>query len=155
MEPDHKELLIGLLGSTYGEMKRLDDSIVGSSSTLKRRSDDVKQEITNFVKGAAQKPDVKILQMVQQQPPAQAVPTNLPVQPFVPPQPQVVAAPPVEVYKDDNQLEFDLDKVSRYDDVIAEIDRLDRKLNRIEEKLEQIYKIINTPKKKDPGLNGS
>ena len=53
MEPDHRELLIGLMGSTYGEMKKLDDSIIGSSSTLGRRSDKVKQEITNILKNVA------------------------------------------------------------------------------------------------------
>ena len=163
MEPNHKELLIGLLGSTYGEIKRLDDSIVGSSSTLTRRSDTVKQDLTNLVKGIAQKPDVQILQMVQ---PPQAIPTNPPIAPQVPQAPMVAPqAPPGAVnlpYNepvvnavDDSQLELELYKKAKYDDVIAEIDRLDRKLNRIEEKVDQIIKNLEMPKKKARGLNDS
>ena len=67
MEPDHKELLIGLIGSTYGDMKRIDDSIVGSSTTLTRRSDQVKTELTNMLKGIVPKADVPALQLIQQQ----------------------------------------------------------------------------------------
>ena len=157
MEPDHKELLIGLLGSTYGEIKRLDDSIVGSSSTLTRRSDVVKEDLTKLVKGIAQRPDVPILQMVQ---PPQAVSVQPVIsemsQPIIPPQPPDGAVNLPHVIKDDtNQLEFDLNKVAKYDDVIAEIDRLDRKLNRIEDKLDQIIKNLETPKKKARGLTDS
>lgn len=160
MEVDHKELVLGLIGSTYGEIKRLDDSIIGSSSTLTRRSDAVKQELTNLVKGMAQKPDVKILQMMQ---PPQGVPTNPQISPEMPPvnitapQPPLgsVLLPYVEpvLKPETNQLMFDLDRIAKYDDVITEIDRLDRKLNRLEDKIDQIIESIGAPKKKARGLN--
>lgn len=160
MEPGHKELLIGLIGSTYGELKRLDDSIVGSSSTLVRRSEEAKRELANVMKGALPKQDVPLLQAIAQpQPiPPQAVPTNLPVQPFIPPQPQVVYSPPVMVNQnieqpqpvskpDDGQLEFDLNKVAKYDDVINEINRIETKLNKVLDILESINNKLPGPKK--------
>lgn len=167
MEPNHKELLIGLIGSTYGELKRLDDSIIGSSSTLGRRSDQVKQEMMNVVRGISSKQDVPVLQAIQQasQSP-QGIPTNPPIAPEIPPMQTVAPQPPQGYVKlpfiepaackvDDNQLEFNLDKVAKYDDVIAEIDRLDRKLTRIEDKVDQIVKNLEIPKKKARGLNSS
>lgn len=151
MEPDHKELLIGLIGSTYGELKRLDDSIIGSSSTLVRRSDQVKNEMMNVVKGIPARPDVPILQAVQQQQPV--------LQPQVPVAPQVFTPPPqtfqpvpapVEVAPkiDDGQLEFDLNKQTRYDDIVNEIDRLYNKINKLEDKIDNLTQIVTEQKKK-------
>lgn len=155
MEHDHKELLIGLIGSTYGELKRLDDSIIGSSSTLARRSDQVKNEMMNVVKGIPARPDVPILQAMQQQPP-QGVPTNVPVVPQMPPPQQMapviqqqfvqVAPPPPKV--DDGQLEFDLNKKTRYEDIVTEIDRLYNKLNKLEDKIDKLTQIVSEEKKK-------
>lgn len=161
MEPNHKELLISLIGSTYGELKRLDDSIVGSSSTLARRSDIVKQEMTNLLKGTVAKPDVPILQAINSQIP-QAVPTNLPLQPQMPP-PAAFAPPPLpqdavnlphNVNPDPNQLEFDLNKQTRYDDIVNEIDRIYTKLNKLEDKIDNITKILNERKKKVGSVDG-
>jgi len=150
MEPNHKELLIGLIGSTYGELKRLDDSIVGSSSTLNRRSDDVKKEMANLLKGVASKPDVPILQAINSQ--HVCVETNLPIQPsneFIVPVPGTVPQfTKLQPSTDNNQLMFDFNKQTRYEDVINEIDRVYIKLNKIEDKIDTIAKILNIPKKK-------
>ena len=151
MEPDHRELLIGLIGSTYGELKRLDDSIVGSSSTLTRRSDQVKQELANVLKGNAVKPDVPILQAISA---PQALPTNPLPQPAMPPAPQVVEMTPqvfvqTPVEKvDDNQLLLDLDKKTRYEDVVTEIDRIYNKILKLEDKIDELIKITKDQKKK-------
>lgn len=161
MDPNHKELLIGLIGSTYGELKRLDDSIIGTSSTLGRRSDQAKQEMMKLVNGIPSKPDVPILQAIQQLPQIpQGIPTNPPISPDMLPIQVGVPYIPIgavilpDIQKEDiNQLQFDLNKVAKYDDVIAEIDRLDRKLSRIEDKVDKIIKNIEIPKKKDRGLN--
>lgn len=142
MDPKEKELLISLIGSTYGELKRLDDSIIGTSSTLSRRSEQAKSELANVLKGNAVKPDVPILQAVQ---PAL---TQLPVPVFNHPQQmgvmQMTPPPPLEP---DNQLSFDFDKKARYDDVIVEIERLERKIDKIIELLERLDKNPIEPKK--------
>lgn len=158
MEPDHKELLIGLIGSTYGELKRLDDSIIGSSSTLARRSDQVKSEMMNVVKGIPSRPDVPILQAIHQQPPV-AVPVIQQPQPQVPqPAPasqptyipqQAVAIPEVASPKvDDGQLEFDLNRKTRYEDIVAEIDRLYNKITKLEDKIDNLTLVVSEQKKK-------
>ena len=171
MEPDHKELLIGLIGSTYGDMKRIDDSIVGSSTTLTRRSDQVKTELTNMLKGIVPKADVPALQLIQQQqqqlqqqeqqmrqmqmqspaPPEGAV--NLP---FIVPVQEIV---PVN---DTSQLEFDLNKATRYEDIVDSLDRIVRRIDNLEimlsninEKLDNLTKNGSTAlknKKKIPGI---
>lgn len=171
MEPDHKDLLIGLIGSTYGDMKRIDDSIVGSSTTLTRRSDQVKTELTNMLKGIVPKADVPALQLIQQQqqqlqqqeqqmrqmqmqspaPPEGAV--NLPL--IVP----VQVTLPVN---DTSQLEFDLNKATRYEDIVDSLDRIVRRIDNLEimlsninEKLDNLTKNGSTVlknKKKIPGI---
>ena len=171
MEPDHKELLIGLIGSTYGDMKRIDDSIVGSSTTLTRRSDQVKTELTNMLKGIVPKADVPALQLIQQQqqqlqqqeqqmrqmqmqspaPPEGAVnlPFIVPVQELLP-------------VNDTSQLEFDLNKATRYEDIVDSLDRIVRRIDNLEimlsninEKLDNLTKNGSTVlknKKKIPGI---
>jgi hypothetical protein len=158
MEPNHKEILISLLGSTYGELKRLDDSIVGSSKFLTSRRDELKHEIESIVKGApASKPDVPILQAIE--PTLQAnhhVPAPT-VQTFVPPPQPVQIQQPVQqqILSDPNQLELPLDKATRYEDIINSIDKLYEKMNKLEDKMDLVLKNLNAPKKKAPGLNQS
>jgi len=163
MEPDHKELLIGLLGSTYGEMKKLDDSIVGSSSTLGKRSEKVKQELTNVIKNALPPPDVPILQRINP-----AI-TGAPPVPAPQPAPQsdyqffsqsVQQAQPVQPEQppsDPNQLEFDLNKVAKYDDVMNYLYTITDRLNKIEDKIDRLLKNGDLPKKKvnPPQQSGS
>ena len=144
MDPKEKELLISLIGSTYGELKRLDDSIIGTSSTLSRRSEQAKSELANVLKGNAAKPDVPILQAVQ--PALTQLPVQMPV--FNHPQQMGVMqmAPPLP-QEPDNQLSFDFDKKARYDDVIVEIERLERKIDKVIELLERLDKNPSEPKK--------
>lgn len=153
MEPDHKELLIGLLGSTYGELKRLDDSIVGSSNFLTTRRNEIKHELENVVKGAlAPKGDVPILQAIQPPPPQPVFP---PPPVYSNPTPQAYAPQQVEqttLPTDPNQLEFDLNKVTRYEDIINAIDKLYDKVNRLEDKIDTLIKNSQSPKKKATGL---
>ena len=160
MEAEHRELLIGLLGSTYGEMKKLDDSIMGSSSTLNRRSEKVKQELTNIIKNVAPPPDVQILQRInQEQPPVQPVPQYQPAQQpvivnenqWIPQQPITeVFTSPTEPAIDTNQLELDLDKHAKYDDVMNYLYTITERLNKIEDKIDKLIKNGSLPKVSEP-----
>lgn len=47
---NEQEILVNFIGSNYGLMKQLDDQIIGSSSTLQRRSEDVKKALSDVVK---------------------------------------------------------------------------------------------------------
>lgn len=147
MEPDHKELLIGLLGSTYGDLRKLDESIIGSSSTLNRRSEVLKQELTKVLAvPAAMQPQIP--------------PQMVPVQPPIQQPPQVQIAPPVQftpaVPSDPNQLEFDLEKRAKYDDIVNRLDEIDVKLANIVKLIEGLNQpkptIVREKKKKVSGI---
>ena len=108
MEPGHKELLIGLLGSTYGELKQLDASITGSSSTLNRRSETIKDELTKIMNTSE-----AVFNNGTPQPPAPA-PAPAPVQIVAPKPPEgsvnlpyIVQVPVQAPIVDNSQLEFD------------------------------------------------
>ena len=174
MEPDHKELLIGLIGSTYGDMKRIDDSIVGSSTTLTRRSDQVKTELTNMLKGRVPKADVPALQLIQQQQQQlqqqqlqQQEQQMRQMQPPAPPEgavnlPFIVPVQEIVPVNDTSQLEFDLNKATRYEDIVDSLDRIVRRIDNLEimlsninEKLDNLTKNGSTVlknKKKIPGI---
>ena len=155
MEPDHKELLIGLIGSTYGDMKRIDDSIVGSSTTLTRRSDQVKTELTNMLKGIVPKADVPALQLIQQQQQEQQM-RQMQMQPPAPPEgavnlPFIVPVQDMLPVNDNSQLEFDLNKATRYEDIVDSLDRIVRRIDNLEimlsninEKLDNLTKNCST-----------
>lgn len=150
MEPDHKELLIGLLGNTYGDLRKLDESIIGSSSTLNRRSEALKQELTKVLASP-----------VAMQP--QLPPQMVPVQPPIQQPPQVQVAPPVQftpqVPVDPNQLEFDLEKRAKYDDIVNRLDEIDVKLANIVKLIEGLSQpkpaITREKKKKVSGITQS
>ena len=169
MEPDHKELLIGLIGSTYGDMKRIDDSIVGSSTTLTRRSDQVKTELTNMLKGIVPKADVPALQLIQQQQLQQQEQQmrQMQMQSPAPPEgavnlPFIVPVQEIVPVNDTSQLEFDLNKATRYEDIVDSLDRIVRRIDNLEimlsninEKLDNLTKNGSTVlknKKKIPGI---
>jgi len=169
MEPDHKELLIGLIGSTYGDMKRIDDSIVGSSTTLTRRSDQVKTELTNMLKGIVPKADVPALQLIQQQQQQQQQQQmrQMQMQSPAPPEgavnlPFIVPVQETLPVNDNSQLEFDLNKATRYEDIVDSLDRIVRRIDNLEimlsninEKLDNLTKNGSTllkNKKKIPGI---
>ena len=152
MEPDHKELLIGLIGSTYGELKRLDDSIIGTSSTLNRRSDQAKQELTNILKGVQPKQDVPALQIIHDQEvkaAAEAAIANPPTN-YVPPAPaEATYRPVVEVsLPEAGQLEFNLERVAKYQDILDAIEITNGKLAALKQTLDIILERLPERKKK-------
>ena len=155
MEQDHKELLIGLIGSTYGELKQLDASIVGTSSTLNRRSDEVKNELAKIMNTATQQP--------------RAAPSYNPPAPVAAPQPPpgTVHLPyiqPVETHieikqPDDDQMQFNFDRKVRYEDIENKLTDMEVKLDKCITIVEAVLKELTNspkPKKKVSGsLDGS
>ena len=151
MDQDHKELLIGLIGSTYGDLKQLDASIIGTSSTLNRRSDEVKNELA------------KVINTIPQQPrPAPSY--NLPA-PVAAPQPPPGAVhipyiPQVETHieikqPDNDQFEFNFDRKVRYEDIENKLADMEVKLDKCIAIVEAVLKELTNspkPKKKVSGL---
>ena len=151
MEQDHKELLIGLIGSTYGELKQLDASIIGSSGTLNRRSEEVKNELA------------KIINTVPQQP--RPAPSYNPPAPVVAPQPPPGAVhlpyiQPIDTHieikqPDNDQFEFNFDRKVRYEDIENKLIDMEIKIDKQISIIEDILKELTNspkPKKKVSGL---
>jgi len=155
MEQDHKELLIGLIGSTYGELKQLDASIIGSSGTLNRRSDEVKNELA------------KIMNTVPQQP--RSAPSYNPPAPIAAPQlsPGTVHLPYIQpteiqvekIQPNNDQFEFNFDRKVRYEDIENKLTDMEIKIDKQIAIAEAILKELTNspkPKKKVSGyLDGS
>jgi hypothetical protein len=173
MDPTEKELLIGLIGSTYGQLKSIDDSITGSSSTLNRRAGNVKQELTNILKGIPPPPDVPLLHHINQQPqPAPTVVTPIEVPNVAPSEvPESVQTTHIDnaplttnnwrqytAHGDPNQLELPLEKIAKYDDIVNAFDRFYERMGKLEDKIDIIMAFIKSQpqyKKKLRGLKDS
>ncbi len=80
MTPEAKAAVMQLMGQTYGQMKKQDDMIVGSSAQLQGKSDEMKGLVEQLVRT----PTVAS----SQQPPQQAPPQQAPA-----PQPQAAPVP--------------------------------------------------------------
>ena len=126
MDKNELDLVVGLMGSTFGELNQLDSSIIGSSPTLNRRSDEVKKQLADVLK-----------QGLPQQVAPQFV--ELPTQPVIQPVNQQSFDP--------NQMELDLNKTAKYDDVINKLDEVMVKLKNIEQKIDNL-KVENLRQKK-------
>lgn len=78
------------------------------------------------------------------------VPVSVPTQPIALPAP-VYTTPQPEL--DKNQLEFNFNKVTRYEDIVEAIEKLESKVNMINEKLDLLLQ--DKKKLKKPNLNGT
>ena len=78
------------------------------------------------------------------------VPVSIPTQPIVLPAP-VYTTPQPE--SDKNQLEFNFNKVTRYEDIVEAIEKLESKVNMINEKLDLLLQ--DKKKLKKTNLNGT
>tara|TARA_R100000278_G_scaffold13039_2_gene13843 strand:+ start:2807 stop:3355 length:549 start_codon:yes stop_codon:yes gene_type:complete len=136
---EEANLLMGLMGSTYGELKKLDGSLIGGSSN-QFRSEQMKQTITNNLN--------QIQQRTAPTPPPNIPVDNTSVQPQ-PPQPPTPPPPPtepvVQPIQDDSQLTFNFD-VTEKDILFDKIEKLTAKVNSLGHRLDQIFEIVNKPK---------
>ena len=133
---EEANLLMGLMGSTYGELKKLDGSLVGGSSN-QYRSEQMKQTLVNNLNEIKQRT-------------APPPPPNIPVdntsvqpqpQPPIPPAPQPVQQP----IENDDQLTFNFD-INEKDLLFNKIEKLTSKVNSLGNKLDKILEIVNKPK---------
>lgn len=70
-------------------------------------------------------------------PPVSMPPPPMPVLPL-PPLPEATLAPIAPQLEPSPQLEFDFDKKARYEDVIEAIEKLEKKINMVNEKVDQL-----------------
>ena len=92
-----EEAILGFLGSNYGELKKLDGHIVGSSSTLQPRSEDAKNALTAYVNEKRKE--------INPPPPSVVQPPQVEIEQHITPVQQIVEQPQI----DNNQLSFNFD----------------------------------------------
>ena len=122
------------------------------------------QADVNYIKkqtvGEAKIPDVDIRKIMPQAIIASRQPQPTPAPPVFVPSPPAFVPPPVQqnntpiaeainstvLVKDDSQLEFNFNKVTRYEDILEAIEKIERKINMINEKLDQLTLDKKKPK---------
>ena len=128
---NEQEILVNFIGSNYGLMKSLDDQIIGSSSTLQRRSEDVKKVLSDALRG-------NIAPQMQQNIPQAIHEIHQPQQII---QPQQVVQTVAITQQDDGQLWLSFDERDKvYDLLDSIIEKQDLILKRLD-KIESSYTI--------------
>jgi hypothetical protein len=123
-DPRAKEALIGLIGSTFAQLKEIDSNVVGGSNNIKALKTDVKGMIESLVHRPQQQAATPAVQLT----PMYVAPThtavaagiNVPAQ-LTPPAPQ----------EDPNQLVFDFNMKITPDTINDKLDRVISKLDRV------------------------
>ena len=129
---EERDVLLNFMGSTYGEIKKLDGNIVGESSTLQAtKSEEVKRQIEKVYNET--QPQVQP-QVQPQQPQVQ------PQQPQVQPQ-----QPQVQVQQlDENQLSFNFD-VNEKDELFELVNKVLTKLDKLNRKVDVLTDLVQQP----------
>ena len=125
-----KEAVLNFLGTTYGELKKLDGNVIGPSSTLGHRSGEVKNELEKFINENKNKP-------VHINPPQPTYPEKS--TPEVQ-QPQVQVNQPVEPIQmpvDNNQLTFDFD-VNEKEELFTLVEKILTRLDKLHRKVDEL-----------------
>ena len=128
---EERDVLLNFMGSTYGEIKKLDGNIVGESPTLQAtKSEEVKRQIEKvYNETQPQQPQVQ-----PQQPQVQVQ------QPQVQPQ-----QPQVQVQQlDDNQLSFNFD-VNEKDELFELVNKVLTKLDKLNRKVDVLTDLVQQP----------
>jgi hypothetical protein len=117
-DPEAKDMLMQLMGQTYGELHKLDNFIVSPSQQLKPKSEEFKQTVANVTRSL----NANVAQPQQRI----ARPAAMPV--------DVLPASLVSV--DPNQLEFGFDNTAT---AVA----IDKSIARVEDKVDKLIKLVN------------
>ena len=143
---DEQNLLVNFMGSMYGETKKLDANIVGTSATLGRgQSEKIKQQIEQVIS----QPQQSVPQPVQTAPIPQPAVQQPEVQAPVPVQ-QVVEQPQV----DNSQLMFNFE-VNEKDELFALIGKVLKRVDNLHIKIDTLVeqgknsKVTSLPIKKN------
>jgi hypothetical protein len=138
---EERSVLLNFMGNMYGEAKKMDGNIIAPSSTLQRgKSEELKKQIEQ-VYTQPQQP----ASQVQVAPPQPEEPIQQPVEPVR----QVVRAS----VEDNDQLSFNFNVTEKeelfnsVERVLARLDRLHQKVDKIEEQLKN-FSVTSLPIKR-------
>jgi len=125
-DPRAKEALIGLIGSTFAQLKEIDSNVVGGSNNIKALKTDVKGMIESLV----HRPQQQVAAPAVQLTPMYVAPTNTVVAAGINVPAQLTPPVPQE---DPNQLVFDFNMKITPDTINDKLDRVISKLDRVME----------------------
>jgi hypothetical protein len=125
-----EEAILGFLGSNYGELKKLDGHIVGSSSTLQPRSEDAKNALTAFVNEKRKE--------INPPPPSVVQQPQIEIEQPITPEQQIVMQPQI----DNNQLSFNFD-VNEKDELFTLLEKVLTRLDSLHRKIDKIVEVNN------------
>jgi hypothetical protein len=136
MTPEEKNALLQFTGQMYGESKKNDDMLVGSSPQLQPRSTQIKDQFEQVLRSPVQQQGAPLQKVPPNRPP-QAVPAQSAAPAAVLGAPAAVtpaqaAAELAQVQEtvlvDPNQMEFDLTEPNKVDKVIELLEKNNRLL---------------------------
>lgn len=125
-DPRAKEALIGLIGSTFAQLKEIDSNVVGGSNNIKALKTDVKGMIESLVHRPQQQVAAPSVQLT----PMYVAPTHTVVAAGINVPAQLAPTVPQE---DPNQLVFDFNMKITPDTINDKLDRVISKLDRVME----------------------
>ncbi len=128
---EEKDILLNFMGNTYGELKKLDGQITGSSSTLGHKSESMRQTIAETLRSnrPIQPPP----------PPPPPPPVELPqvVQPIVPTQPVLPEQQVIQPQIDNDQLSFNFE-INEKEELFSLIDKVLTRLDKLHKKVDEL-----------------
>jgi ABC-type hemin transport system substrate-binding protein len=131
LPPDARSAVMGLIGSTFAELKKVDESMVSPNNNVRGIKTDIKKlinEANNIVAPTTPQP-----QIAQQAPQIQQAPQLLP-------EPVVIQAP--AIIEDNDQLLFDFYKKITPEDIHEKLSNINFSLNSVIDKLNKVIKIL-------------
>ena len=122
MTPGEKAALVQFMGTMYGESKKNDDMVVGQSTNLQPKANQLRNQVERVLRVPVQQSTGTPPQHVATQSPSNIVtPEQAAVELAQVQQEQVVGPGPlnhVELHNDPNQMELDLSEPSKVDKII-------------------------------------
>lgn len=172
MTEDEKRAILQFMGTVYGESKKNDQMLVGSSTNLRPKSEEIKNTFDRTLRTPTVNEPLRQIQQAPIQNPEQVAPAP-PQEPALTPEPvsveqaaqelaAIVAEPVQEVVapvKDEAQFEFDFSEPTKMDKLVDNSDRQIRELVMIRKSLEslvsELHKLNSKPTSVQSNRNGS
>jgi hypothetical protein len=135
LPPDARTAVLGLIGSTFAELKKVDEHLITKNQFTAGIKTDLKKLINEANSLVAPPPQAQQPQIQHQQPVLQPIPVAVELQPTV-----AVSAP--QIVEDPNQLQFDFYKKITPEDIHSKLTDINLSLTTILEKLNKVVKIL-------------
>ena len=133
MTPEEKSALVQFMGTMYGESKKNDDMLVGQSTNLKPKANQIKNQVEQVLRVPVQRSTGTPPQPVAAQAPSNIVtPEQAAAELAQAQQEQAIVPEPTQTtvaqLNDPNQMEFDLSEPSKVDKIIELLEKQNKLL---------------------------